>query len=184
LAFDTLRCAPLAFDLNGVSACTLGYEEMLFHLCCHTTQMIHQSLRLIWVADIVGFAERFAAEIDWDQIAARYPLVLSCLTQFHYLIPLSDALRQAAALDVDHRPQGVGLDFEGWPRYSLARQRQKGFRQVIADSFWPSEWWLRLHYGIRSPLALIWYRWIGHPLQILGLTAQLFQERAGWRQAT
>lgn len=177
LDLETLTGPPLAFNLNGITAYTLGYEDMLWHLCCHATQIITQPLRLIWVADIVGFAERFAAEIDWDRIARQYPLVLSTLEQFHPLIPLSERLQTAAALKVDHRPEGVGDDFQGWPRYALAQQRHKNRRQILKDSFWPSEWWLCLYYGLRSRAALAWYRWIGHPLRLARWIGTLLLKR-------
>lgn len=182
LEIDTLRRPPLPFNLNGLTAYTLGYEEMLWHLCCHAGQIISQSVRLIWVVDVVGFAEHFMAEINWDLIRRDYPLVLSTLTQFHFLTPLSERLQRAAGLDIGRPPQGVGLDFQGWPRYPLAQQRHKSRRQIITDSFWPSEWWLGLYYGLRHKPALLWYRWVGHPLRIMGWIGQLMLERAGLRR--
>jgi hypothetical protein len=77
---------------------------------------------------------------------------------------------------------GIGLDFEGWPRSSLASQRQKGWQRILGDTFWPSEWWLRLHYGLGSGRALFWHRWLIHPLHILGWVQQLLLERLGLRR--
>jgi len=39
---------------------------------------------------------------------------------------------------------------------------------MLTDTFVPSEWWLRLHYGLNSAQPLFWYRWFKHPLYILG----------------
>jgi hypothetical protein len=183
LEIETLTSPPLAFNLNGVTAYTLGYEDMLWHLCCHAIGIIYQPLRLIWVADIVGFAKCFANEINWERIACQYPLVLSTLEQFHHLTPLSETLQQAASLNVGRIPKGIGQEFQGWPRYALAQQRPKSHWRIIQDSFWPSEWWLCLYYGLRSHSALVWYRWVRHPLRILGWIGQLLLERAGWRSA-
>ena len=67
--------------------------------------------------------------------------------------------------------------FRGWPRYSLAQQRHKSRRQIIGDTLWPSEWWLGLYYGLRRKSALLWYRWLGHPLRMMGWIGQLLLER-------
>lgn len=181
LDIETMQGEPLPFQIDDFTAFTLGYEEMLWHLCCHATQPVGQILRLIWVVDVVGFAERFAAEIDWTIVARRYPVILSTLTQFHFLTPLSETLQRAAGLKVGPPPKGIGQDFQGWPRYPLAQQRHKSYRQLIADSFWPSEWWLGLYYGLRRRPARLWYRWVGHPLRVMGWIGQLLLERAGLR---
>jgi hypothetical protein len=170
MTFDDLTSAPLAFQLGDTSAQTLGGEDMLWHLCQHVAYhaSIWEPIRLIWVADIVGFAEKFVDETDWARVARHYPLVLNMLSLFHFVTPLSARLRQRAAIKIGRPPQGVGQEFEGWPRIPLARQRDKGFRRILYDTFVPSEWWLRLHYGLNSAQSLFWYRWVKHPLYILG----------------
>jgi len=169
---------PLPFALGQLTAYTLGYEDMLWHLCRHALP-IHQPLRLIWVADIVGFAETFASQIRWGRVKQQYPLVLSVLTQFHHLTPLSETLQGQANLQLKRPPEGVGQDFQGWPRYAIAQQYPKSRRQILRDTFWPSAWWLCLHYGLQPSPGLWWYRWIGHPLHILGWAG-----RHLWKQAT
>ena len=41
-------------------------------------------------------------------------------------------------------------------------------KRILQDTFFPSGWWLRLHYGLDSAQPLFWYRWFRHPLYILG----------------
>ncbi|MCB0210704.1 MAG: nucleotidyltransferase family protein [Anaerolineae bacterium] len=173
LAIETMAGAPVAFEINGVTAYTLSYEEMLWHLCRHAVKSIYQPLHLIRVLDIVGWAEHFVAEIDWRLVARQYPFALTCLAQFHYITPLSEPLQKAIALTPTAAPPGVGLDFQGWPRYSLAQLRTKGYRRIISDSFWPSTWWLYLFYGIRRWPDEVWYRWVGHPARVVGWMIQL-----------
>jgi hypothetical protein len=170
MAFDDLTSVPLAFQLGDTPAETLGCEDMLWHLCQHVAYhaSIWEPIRLIWVADIVGFAERFVDETDWDRVARQYPLVLNMLSLFHFVTPLSAQLRERAYIEIGKSPQGVGWEFEGWPRIPLARQRDKDLRRILYDTFVPSEWWLRLHYGLNSAQSLFWYRWFKHPLYILG----------------
>ncbi len=163
---------PLEFEVNGVTAYALGPEDMLWHLSQHIAYhaSVWEPIRLVWVADLVGFANRFAAQTDWDKVARLYPLVLNMLSLFHFVSPLSNELRQLAPLQIGQKPQDVGLEFEGWPRYSWQILRGKGqsWPEIIHRTFGPSEWWLRLHYGLNSRQSLLWYRWVKHPLYILG----------------
>jgi hypothetical protein len=165
-----LTAPPLPFELAGLTAYTLGYEDMLWHLCQHLTYhtSIFETFRLIWAADIVSFAEQFAGEIDWDRIGQQYPLVLQTLSWLHVLTPLPESLRQQAGLKRGRILRGIGVDFTGWPRSPLAQQRQKGWPAIIQDTFFPSEWWLRLRYGLGARRPLFWYRWVRHPFEIMG----------------
>ena len=51
---------------------------------------------------------------------------------------------------------------------------------MLRDTLFPSEWWLRLRYKLSSTHSLFWYRWVRHPLYILGQTARAILERLGW----
>jgi hypothetical protein len=52
----------------------------------------------------------------------------------------------------------------------------------LRDTFFPSEWWLRLRYqlGCARSLRLAWHRWLRHPLYVLGHVARALLERLGW----
>jgi len=93
------------------------------------------------------------------------------------MTPLPEALLNQAPLIIGRAPQGIGQDFQGWPRSSLAAQREKGYRRILRDTFFPSEWWLRLYYGLGSAGILFWHRWVRHPLAILGWVKQFLHER-------
>jgi hypothetical protein len=163
---------PLTFDIDGVTAYALGPEDMLWHLSQHLAYhaSVWEPIRLVWVADLVGFANRFAAQIDWEAVARRYPLVLNMLSLFHFVSPLSAELRQLAPIPLGLEPPGVGQEFEGWPRHSWRSLRANGqsWPQIVRRTFAPSEWWLRLHYGLNSVQPVGGYRWFRHPLYILG----------------
>ena len=179
MAFADLTSAPLPFAVDEETiAYTLGYEDMLWHLCQHVAYHanVWEPIRLIWVTDIIGFSERFAAQIDWAKVADKYPLVLKMLSLFHFITPLSDQLRRLAPLKIGHRPDGIGEEFRGWPRTSLRHQHAKGYQQILTDTFLPSEWWLRLHYGLDSAESLAWYRGIRHPFHILARIRQFIQD--------
>jgi hypothetical protein len=167
------RALPFTLGQNDCTAYTLGYEELLWHLCLHLRGHadVFRSHRLIWMADIRSLAERFVAEIDWERVARHYPLVLSTLSLLHTTLPLSQAVLHRVPLRIGRTPGGVGQDFRGWPHASLAAQRDRGWRGILCDTFWPSEWWLRLHHGLGSAEGLFWTRWVRHPLEIWGWIA-------------
>ncbi len=175
--------APLhPFDLAGLTAHTLSYEDTLGHLARHLASHVNvwDFGRLIWVADIVSLAERYAAEIDWEHVRRRYPAVLTTLSLLHFMTPLSDDLLSRAAISLGRAPHGIGIEFQGWPKTRRANWRQKGYRRVLRDTLFPSEWWLRLRYQVGSTRPLFWYRWVRHPLYILGHVVRAILERLGW----
>lgn len=173
---------PRPFTLAGVAAYTLGHEDMLGHLCRHLVSHVNvwDFGRLIWVADIVSFAERFASEVDWERLRRRYPAVFDTLSLLHFMTPLSDELIHAADLQIGHAPDGIGIEFKGWPRASRTHWRERGCLRVLRDTLVPSEWWLRLRCNLGSARPLFWYRWVRHPLHILGQVARTLLESLGW----
>jgi hypothetical protein len=175
-----LTISPHPFPLADLTAYTLGYEDTLQHLCRHLASHVNvwDFGRLIWVADVVSLAERFASEIDWKQVRHRYPAVLDMLSLFQCMTPLSDELLDRAGIKVGHAPQGIGVEYRGWPRPE--REGGRGWRRVLRDTLFPSEWWLRLRYKLGSTRPLFWYRWVRHPLYILGHVVRAILERLGW----
>jgi hypothetical protein len=176
MEIDELSGAPLSFSLGPgrITAHTLGYEDMLSHLCLHFCKIRHQSLlagycRLIWVADIISFAERFVKEIDWEKLEARCPFVLSTLSLLHFITPLAEALLARPLIKIEPKPKGIEKGFRGWPSLALGDERIKefGFGRFLLDTFFPSEWWLRLYYGLGTTRPVLWYRLVRHPLHIL-----------------
>jgi len=173
-----LTVPPRSFALGDLTAYTLGYEDMLGHLCRHLTSHVNvwDFGRLIWVADIVSFSERFVMEIDWERMRRRHPDVLDTLSLLHFMTPLSDTLLSQAGIQIGRAPQGVGMEYQGWPRI----RSERGCRQALRDTLFPSEWWLRLRYQLGSRRPLFWYRWVRHPLHILGHVVRVWLERLGW----
>jgi hypothetical protein len=180
MAMDDLTVAPLPFSLGSTTAYTLGYEDMLWHLCHHMALHTAKTpIRLIWVADIVSFAECFVEELDWERIRRQYPIILNTLSLLHFTTPLSETLLDKAHLKIGREPQGIGVDFQGWPRIGLVHWRGKSYWRILRDTFFPSEWWLRLYYMLGSTRQLFWYRWVWHPLEILRRGRLGLLERVG-----
>jgi hypothetical protein len=84
---EALRPAAIPLIIEGVTAHTLGYEAMFAHIYRHMRiNMLLDSLRLIWIADLVSLAERFAAKIDWPRVN---PALRNALALCHWLTPLA-----------------------------------------------------------------------------------------------
>ena len=176
-----LRSTPCPF-LWMAYGHTLCYEDMLGHVCLHMISHVNvwDYARLIWVADLVSLAERFASEIDWARVRRDTPAVLDTLSLLHFSTPLSDDLLSQASIRVGRAPRGIGLDYQGWPRVQGKRWREVGFRQVLRYTLLPSEWWLRLRYKLGSTRPLFWYRWVRHPLYVVAHVIRSLLERLGW----
>ena len=159
---------PVSFAVNPqTSALTLPNEEMLFHLCQHTffNNNGFDPLRLMWVADIVNFANRFTHEIDWSKIRRLYPSVLHALAILHTLSPLSPLVISQAGLQPADTIGGTGIDFQGWPVLPVPGWKSRGYLRIFWDTFFPSPWWLRLHYGMPGSAgdhSFLWYYWARH----------------------
>jgi hypothetical protein len=179
---EGLTAPPHPFELAGLTAYTLSYEDTLGYLSRHLASHVNvwDFGRLIWVADIVSLAERYAAEIDWERVRRRYPATLDTLSLLHFMTPLSDDLLSRAGISLGHAPQGIGVEFQGWPKIRAAHWQEKGYRRVVRDTLFPSEWWLRLRYQVGSARPVFWYRWVRHPLHILGHIVRAMLERLGW----
>jgi hypothetical protein len=169
MALAGLTVPPLPFLVGEMKAYTLGYEDMLGHLCLHLTSHVNMVdfARLIWVADIISFAERFVSTIDWERVQRQSPFVLDTLSLLHFATPLSDELLNTAPIKIGPPPEGIGVEYQGWPRIWGEGWRSKGYCRVLGDTLLPSEWWLRMRYQLGSTRPLFWYRWLHHPFYVL-----------------
>ena len=180
VTYDDLSGNTTTFTVNGLTARTLGHEDMLWHIYRHSfaRPLIEQPIRLIWVADFVTLVEKYVDEIDWDKVKRCYPAVINVLPLFHFLTPWSDKVLETLDIPIEPPPKGIGQTFQGWPKSSLATQREKGLVKFLADTFQPSEWWTRLYYGLdRQSFDWWWTRLLGHPLHIGGWLLQYLRNR-------
>ncbi len=170
---DDIQRPLLAFSVKDLTAFTLGYEDMLWHLCHHLVTT-GEPLRLISVSDIIGFAERFVEEIDWPLIRKQYPFVINTLAMVGLLNQPTEELRQRSGLNDSNRLRDVGVNYKGWPSktISAAWKQPNGFRQLVVDSFSAPDWWLRLHYGLSDRQSIPFCRYVSHPLHLGKLALQ------------
>jgi len=171
LPWDRIRGPLLPFEVDGsTTAWTLGYEEMLWHLCHHMITP-GQPLRLISVADILGFAEAFVHRIDWERLFRDYPFVVNTLRLLAWLTPLRDDLRRKIAWENGDPPRDLGLDYKGWPHtpFPEACLQFGSLGRLLVDSLCPPHWWLRLHYGLDGSRSAKFCRLVVHPARLAKL---------------
>ena len=90
-----------------------------------------------------------------------YPFVLNTLSLLHLVNPLPHEL---ARRPIPPPPvtQGVGVGFK--PLATTLRSDR--LDEVWRDLLCPSDWWLRLYYGVNPTTSLFWYRWVRHPVHL------------------
>jgi len=172
-AADLLSRASL-FEVQGRQAYTLGSADMLAQLHHHLVYhlVFHRSLRLKWVADLVGLAEGRAETIPWDELGSRYPAMPGALAMLHHITPLSKSVADSIGVSLEPRePQGLDQELSVLPRPRgrgiadedidiphrpvwLASEGDRG----LFDTLWPSTWRLRLFWGLDRSESL----WIAH----------------------
>lgn len=183
--WSSLVATALPFEIAGRSARTLGPTRLLWHLCRHLRGHadVFTPLRLVWMADVIALADRFAAEIDWSEVRAREPEIIRTLGLLDAIIGLTPAARAVAGLGP--APALDWTDFTGWPRQSLVEQRAagRGLGRIVRETLWPSAGWLRLHHGLAVDQPLAIHRLLHHPREIAGWSVVHLRERAAARGA-
>lgn len=162
--FELLWETAVSYPFANRIAHMLSYEDMLWHLHTH---MVSEHTRLIRIVDIVGFAEKFAQEIDWQLVRQQSPHVLAALSVLQFVMPLSAQLREKASIPEGSEPNGIDVVLHDWPPLPRHLWDGKSRRQILQETFLPTEASLRLYYGIPVDQSITGYRWIRHPAQIL-----------------
>jgi hypothetical protein len=163
--------------IGGRTARALGPTDGLRHLVRHLRAHVDvfTPLRLVWICDIVAFAERFVEEIDWAAFRQADPDVVRVLGLLDVVSPLAAAARERVGLGPARA--GEWADFRGWPRRSFAGLRPAETARLGRDTLWPDDWWLRLHHDLGRGDSLLAHRLIHHPREMLGWGLAFRRER-------
>lgn len=168
--FSGFDSPPQALQIEGGRVLIPAPMDHLAYLSRHFTRHLFEArtdkpLQLKWIADTLSLVERHAENMDWS----RHTKLLQRLDVFYSLTPLPESLRSAIPIAQSPIPAGVDQYPQGWPQEKFEHSRQVGLGNFIAQTFRsPSEWWLRLFYGIR-PGSRFWYGQVVHRARVLGL---------------
>ena len=165
--FEDLIDEAIPFRMGGMTAYTLGYEAMLWHVYRHACgpPLLQTPLRFMHLADMIGLIDKFHDPMDWQKIRRRYPQVINILPLLHCLTPWKPWLSKRFSLNGFTCQQGIGRDYQGWPRRRSLPDGNPW--KLLKETFFPGEWWVRLFYGGRGRSSWFWHRWLRHPLHLL-----------------
>ena len=158
LRLQSLERPLQEFDIAGIRVQTLCHEDMLHHLCRHAFEPA-AAIRLISVADIIGYANRFHDVIDWGRLDRELPFVANAISLLHYVTPLPAALARLRPAEDQRLPERVG---EGFVPISEMLSSGRPAGQFLKDALFPSPWWLHAYYGAAPGTSTMYVRWTRH----------------------
>ncbi len=158
IRFGRLASPPQTVAAGAHEFKAFGHIDMLRHLCLHTFEPAAET-RLAGVADIVGYAAHFAADIDWSAIVTNWPRIANTLTLLHYVTPLPESLARFIPAREHPVPQGVGYGIEP---ISHILVRKSSVNKLLKELLYPPEWWLRGYYAAPLTLSPMYLRWGKH----------------------
>jgi hypothetical protein len=153
------------FEVEGLTLYTLSPIQMLWMQYLGMRKLA-EPLRYIHLADLVGMADTFHAQIDWTQLRGTYPDLWGAFEAIHAFTPLGAATCRALQLDPDQPPalDRIGQDYMGWPRYAFKEEPHRdGKRHLLLNTLFPPEWWARLVYGVRTSHGMNSVLFYRHP---------------------
>jgi hypothetical protein len=140
----------------GPPGLALGHTDMLRHLSRHAFEPARR-VRLVHLYDLWRYAAVLRDEIDWRDLAARFPDVPVALGLAAQVLAPRCGEGNAAA------PAGAGCGM--LPLSEIASER--GLRRKLAVLFDPPAWWLHGYYGVPPGRSLLACRVVHHPATVV-----------------
>lgn len=140
-------------------------KEQLLHQLCRHLEALHPggNLKLINVIDVVGFSEKYILDLNWRFIETHYPHVLNTLACLHYIMPLSEDLKEIANIEDIPPLAGVGEIMQPLTTIFSAKSTLPEKLRLLLS---PSDWWLHLYYGVKPNHSLSFVKFVRHPWTI------------------
>jgi Uncharacterised nucleotidyltransferase len=167
LTLASLASDPQIVRRAGGDGLTLGHLDMLRHLARHAFEPARR-IRLIHLYDLWRYPERFAADIDWQRLAAEFPDVVVILRLVAYVfgpygLDAAPADHPLAAVPAPG-PAGVGKGMI--PLSEIAESPMTPLAKLAA-MLNPPAWWLHGFYGVPPEERLLITRAVRHPAMLL-----------------
>ena len=170
--FEGFDTSPHGLNIDGKTVYVLGPMDNLRYLSRHLTRHLFSAteqrpLQLKWCADFVSIVEQEVKSIDWSYIQQFHPDILRRLEVFYSLTPMPERIAKLIPIGQVPPPDGLNRYLTGWPQEAFSQWRSIGSLRFLWRTFAPpSDWWLRLYYGI-GEYSVFWYGQIVYRLQIL-----------------
>ena len=159
MSFDEVSQNRIPITVGGYATATMGHVDMLRHLCHHAFEPCRE-IKLGHVADIYGYASRYAQEIDWEKVKRNEFFLFNTLRCLHFLCPLPDSLEIRLTAPRCKSPDRVG---RGFPPLSTISRRKVSSAEKIRTMLDCSPWWCHVYYRVPPENSLWAVRWIWHP---------------------
>ena len=160
LTLSTLSVKPQPFRRgSGPNGVALGHMDMLRHLSRHAFEPT-RCVRLKHLYDLWRYQAIFHDEIDWRELAARFPGVIVTLRL------ASNVFARPRPFGADFEPVPAGAGFGMVPLSEIAAS-DIGFTAKLAALFNPPAWWLHGFYGVPPQKSLLICRTIRHPVTLV-----------------
>jgi hypothetical protein len=163
LTFATLAARPQPFQRGaGPNGVALGHTDMLCHLAHHAFEPARR-IRLIHLYDMWRYQTVFSDEIDWRELAARFPAVIIVLRLVSYVFARPRSAGHPANALPETAPAGLGL---GMVPLSEIATADIGLIAKLATLFNPPALWLHGYYAVPPERSLLVCRTIRHPATV------------------
>jgi len=165
---------PQELTINGCVVYTPSPMDTLRYVERHMVRHLFEAradkpLPLKWSADIVSLVECHAEEIDWPELQRNNPAFLNRLGVIYSLTPLPEKCDGVIPVKKSEPPAGWNQYPAGWPQQAFPNWKRVGFWRFIRLTFQsPSEWWLRLYYGIDEKMVF-WSGQVAYRLRVFWL---------------
>jgi hypothetical protein len=172
--FRDFREPPQCLVIDGCKVYTASPLDTLLYLMRHLRGHLFDAradrpLPLKWMADILSLVEKQADEIDWYALCQRDPAFLKHLAVLYSLTPLPEQYKNRLPIKTAGKLGGMGQYPGGWPQWPFRTWKNIGFWPYLWRTFSPpSEWWLRLYYGIDSG-SIFWHGQVLYRLRLFQL---------------
>ena len=174
LTFATLASKPQPFR-RGCAPTGLAFDhtDMLRHLTHHAFEPARR-LRLIYLYDLWRYPAIFHDEIDWRELAVRFPDVLIILQLVSYVF--ANPVSRGNNSEFQRIPAGVGF---GMVPFSEIAAANIGLIGKLSELFNPPAWWLHGFYGVPPEKSLLYCRILRHPLTLTRWLTERLVARIG-----
>ena len=147
-------------SIAGRQTYALGHQDQLRHLYHHMSEPA-QLLKLVWCNDIARYAWHFRQDLIWPDLNKKYPAVVIAIRLVALVCPLPEGLDPFIPKTNKVNMTGIGESIK--PLTSILKNPPGKRFSLLLN---PSEWWLRLFYGIAPEKPITVARWIRHPWQV------------------
>lgn len=158
--------------VGEIDVLTFSHEETLHYLYQHAFRapLTYEPYKLVNVADIIGYTEKYFETLDWQMIQKKWPLLFNALPLMQYVSPWNRQKVSEECIPPVKGGKTVDLSpFKGWPQRRIKDFKVNGigWSRILKNTFFPPVWWTKIYYGERGHRGYLSAIVLKHPRHIL-----------------